>query len=195
MNKFKTIAKYFLKGKFDTFGYFHGSELKRALTDGTLQPHNYKRVLEIGTYEAIFACYAAEHFAETVDTVDPFLTTDPGTRVLAVTERHCLFNIANCKAINRIRLHKTTSDAFFAANDRQFDFIYVDGSHEPEDAYRDLSHSLRACARGGVIWIDDYGSTYPGLQARIEDWLRDHAVHIQVFHKGYQVGLTKHAQL
>ena len=83
------------------------------------------------------------------------------------------------------------SDDFFAQNEDTFDLIYVDGSHEPEDVYRDLNNSFDVCEIGGIIWVDDYSSDYKSLHRTIERWLQEHQESIQIIHKRYQVGFTK----
>lgn len=174
----------------DTFGYFYSSELKKFL-EITSEKNKFKTVLEIGSYEGIFSCYAAENFAQSVDTIDPFDCNDLGTSMTSETEKNCLYNIEICPEGNKITQHKMLSDEFFANNIKMFDFIYVDGSHEPEDAYRDLDNSLKFCKSGGIIWIDDYGSNYKNLNRKIEEWLNKNVNQIRVIHKNYQVGLIK----
>lgn len=174
----------------DTFGYFESSELKNFL-DNNLEKNKFKFVLEIGSYEGIFSCYAAEQFAEVVHTIDPFNLNDSGTSMTSDTERNFLYNINICPSGKKIIPHKKTSHSFFRKNDQMFDFIYVDGSHEPEDAYKDLNNSFKYCNPGGTIWIDDYGSNYKNLHDKIEEWLIKKSKKITVIHKNYQVGLIK----
>lgn len=109
MMNIRRLAKFLLRGSYDTLGYFHQSELKSLISSGRLQVAEFKRVLEIGTYEGIFACYAAENFADTVDTIDPFSLEDAGTHMLKTTKRNCLRNIASSSAIEKITVHMTTS--------------------------------------------------------------------------------------
>ena len=179
--KFKT--KYI-----DTFGYFSNSELKKQLLN-YLPVDDFKSVLEIGSYEGIFTCFAAEHFAEMVHTIDPFSVEDEGTSMSKDTERNFLTNLSKCPNLSRIFFHKVTSAEFFQFNKLTFDFIYVDGSHEPRDAIMDLDMSLRALNPGGVLWIDDYGSNYKKLNESMNSWLNQNANKFVIIHKGYQIGL------
>ena len=39
----------------------------------------FKTVVEIGSYEGIFSCFAAQSFADIVHTIDPFDISDEGT--------------------------------------------------------------------------------------------------------------------
>ncbi len=49
----------------------------------------------------------------------------------------------------------TTSDAFFAANHRTFDLIFIDGMHEAKQALRDIENSLQILRPGGTIVVHD----------------------------------------
>lgn len=174
----------------DTYNYFGCSELKKFL-DNSSEIKNFKKVLEIGSYEGIFSCYAAENFAEVVHTIDPFDINDTGTSMTSKTEENFNYNVSVCPSSKKIISHKETSNLFFSKNKIMFDFIYVDGSHEPEDAYIDLNNSFKFCNSGGVIWIDDYGSDYKTLHQRIGEWLDENSSKIEIFHTNYQVGLIK----
>lgn len=48
----------------------------------------------------------------------------------------------------------TTSDRFFATNERRFDLVFVDGLHTFEQTYRDLVNAFQVCPSGGVL-VDD----------------------------------------
>lgn len=150
---------------------------------------NFRSVLEIGSYEGIFTIYAADNFAESVHTVDPFLETDLGTQMSAKTERNFLFNLSNCKNLSAITYSKMKSEEFWKINKLKFDFIYVDGSHEPQDCLLDLEMALRFLNENGIIWIDDYGSDYKSLHETIDLWIRKNQSTIEIVHKGYQVGI------
>jgi hypothetical protein len=186
MIKFSTSRD---KSKYiDTYGYFSASELKHLIING-MDTNSFKSVLEIGSYEGVFTTFAADNFAETVHTVDPFLETDPGTRLNYKTETNFLINLSRCTNLSRIYFHKMKSDEFFDRNKLMFDFIYIDGSHEPRDCIADLDMSLEFITPNGVIWIDDYGSDYKSLHASINLWVAKNVFRIEIIHKGYQLGI------
>ena len=174
----------------DTFGYFGQSEFRQMLIS-QLPVEKFKTVLEIGSYEGIFSCFAAQSFADVIHTIDPFDTSDEGTNVTENVESNFNHNISVCPNGDKIISHKMTSDDFFKNNKDQFDLIYVDGSHEPEDACRDLDNSFKVCKKDAIIWVDDYGSNYKTLHDSIDQWLQDHEKYIKIIHRGYQVGFVK----
>jgi hypothetical protein len=54
--------------------------------------------------------------------------------------------------------HQMTSDAFFANTDNpcvKFDVVFIDGLHEYEQAYRDITNSVTHLAANGVIVVHD----------------------------------------
>jgi len=174
----------------DTFGYFGQSEFRQMLIS-QLPVEKFKMVLEIGSYEGIFSCFAAQSFADVIHTIDPFDTSDEGTNVTENVESNFNYNISVCPNGDKIISHKMTSDEFFENNKDLFDLIYVDGSHEPEDACRDLDNSFKVCKKDAIIWVDDYGSNYKTLHDSIDQWLQDHEKYIKIIHRGYQVGFVK----
>jgi hypothetical protein len=87
-----------------------------------------------------------------------------------------------------------TSDEFFETNQNCYNFIYVDGSHDPSQAVRDLNNAKLCLSTSGILWIDDYGSDYSlagvSLNQSIRNWIEVNPS-FEVIHKGYQVGLRK----
>ena len=174
----------------DTFGYFAQSELRNAL-ENSLDLTPLKRVLEIGSYEGIFTCYAAQNFADEVHTVDPFVVNDEGTKMTDLTERNFHQNLSKSTAVSKIYAHKTSSGEFFNHNRLKFDLVYVDGSHESAIVVADLESSINVCKVGGIIWVDDFLSDYKDLHTTIVAWLERNITRLEVIHKGYQLGVRK----
>jgi hypothetical protein len=52
--------------------------------------------------------------------------------------------------------HRMTSDAFFAANTRSFDAIFVDGLHEFAQCRKDAVNAIDACRSGGFVLFHDF---------------------------------------
>lgn len=50
---------------------------------------------------------------------------------------------------------KMTSDEFFARNQKQYDFIFIDGLHETEQVDKDISNSLKFLNKDGMILLHD----------------------------------------
>ncbi|WP_146393513.1 class I SAM-dependent methyltransferase [Allorhodopirellula solitaria] len=52
-------------------------------------------------------------------------------------------------------IHATTSDEFFAVNERCFDIVFIDGLHHADQVYRDIENSLLWLSEGGIIVCHD----------------------------------------
>jgi len=86
-------------------------------------------------------------------------------------------------------IYKITSDEFFANNLNTFNFIYVDGCHEPEYIKRDLENSFAVLEDGGIMWMDDYdgGQT----KETFDNFLIEYDGCYNIIHKGYQLAIQK----
>ena len=79
-----------------------------------------------------------------------------------------LRNFADHPAAHRIHPVRQTSlngARALAARGVFADLIYIDGSHEYEDAYADICAYLPLLAPNGVLFGDDYG--FPGVQVAV----------------------------
>ena len=101
--------------------------------------------------------------------VDPFMTNNE--------EENFDFNISNCNNSDKISIRKITSDKYFETNDKYFNFIYIDGCHEPEFIIRDMMNSFKYLIKDGIMWMDSLLEEYRGEYV--------------IIHKGYQLAIKK----
>jgi hypothetical protein len=99
------------------------------------------------------------------------------------------------------RIHGIKGDSYevlfeMITEGKQFDFIYVDGSHKAFDCYSDLILSLKLLSKGGILAIDDYlynkegavvDSPFEGVNHFLNKFQKD----FKILHKGYRVFLQK----
>ena len=57
---------------------------------------------------------------------------------------------------NKVETFKGTSDNFFLNHKEKFDVIYVDGSHEADQVYKDIKNSWDILNISGILICDDY---------------------------------------
>ena len=79
---------------------------------------------------------------------------------------------------------------------RQFDLVYIDGSHRAADVYSDAALSWPMVAKDGIVIFDDYefdqmeGETeLPKLG--IDIFLAAIEGQYRLLHKGYQIAILK----
>lgn len=119
--------------------------------------------LEIGSYEGRSSIWLSENFDSVtcVDTWEGSMEHD-AVQKMNLYDRF-LHNTQHIRNITPVRGRSVDILSRFIVEKRQFDFIFVDGSHLMKDVLTDavLCHEL--LTSGGIIVFDDYiwGKDYP----------------------------------
>lgn len=178
--------------------WFLFSELKKVLFQ-FLDTSQQNNILEIGCFEGLSSVFFADNFLDnsksSLTCVDPFLKINNNDHEQYLHNNEELnfdFNISNCKNADKIKIHKITSDTFFETNDQMYNFIYIDGCHEPDFIKRDMENSFNVLKKNGIMWMDDYGGG-DGLQIKnvMDSFLKKYNGHYELIHKGYQLAIKK----
>jgi predicted O-methyltransferase YrrM len=182
------MSKYFY-----TKAWFLASELRNLIytyVDGT-KPLS---MLEIGCFEGLSTSFFSDEFLKHPDSqlyaVDPFDLGDTTTPLTSDTERLFLKNIHQSDHFHKILFFKQTSDDFFKMNEATFDFVYIDGSHIPEQIWKDMMNSYKFTKKGGIIWMDDYEGN-SDITKTVDGFLEMKGHNVEILHKGYQIGFRK----
>ena len=140
--------KWFLNN-FDIFNYF--------LPENKNEKFNY---LEIGCFEGLSSFYVLSQFkfvnAYFVDIWDEpnknskSLTGDFNKVEKLFDENLSKFNFTKIKDDSVISMRK------LLRKNMDFDFIYVDGSHNGEDILSDAIEAFKILKKGGLIFFDDF---------------------------------------
>lgn len=133
------------------------------------------KILEIGSYEGAASSYLIEHLGHQegfelhcIDTWEGGI--EHGEGGVAETDMQIVemrFNhnikVAKSKFSEEVTVHKhkMTSDQGLVkllaeGKKNYFDFIYVDGSHQPQDVLIDAVLAFKLVRVGGIIGFDDY---------------------------------------
>jgi len=180
--------------KYTQSWFLESEAIKVILT--YLDENKINRILEIGCFEGLSSVFFADNLINapesTLTCVDPFLLfekNDHKDLLFNNEEKNFDYNIQSCKNSDKITIYKITSDEFFANNLNTFNFIYVDGCHEPEYIKRDLENSFAVLEDGGIMWMDDYdgGQT----KETFDNFLIEYDGCYNIIHKGYQLAIQK----
>lgn len=187
MEKYKHTQKWFL-----------GSEIKKTLVNH-LQTSSKNTILEIGCFEGLSSVFFADTFLEhpssSLTCVDPFMTITDNDHKQFIThsvESNFDYNIGNCKYPSKITVNKITSDDFFLENTKKYNFIYIDGCHEPDFIERDMKNAFAVLEEGGILWMDDYlGDDGIKIKASMDTILKSFQGKYDIIHSGYQLAIRK----
>lgn len=179
------------------YNWFGVSEIKDKILT-ILSGSDKNTILEIGSFEGVSSVFFAEnllnHSESTLTCVDPFLTIDNNDHIdlLENVEKNFDYNTSICKNSSKIIVKKTTSDNFFQTNTRNFNFIYIDGSHECDIIRRDMENAFNVLESGGIMWMDDYrGGSNDNIKNTIDGVLSKWLDKMHIFHIGYQIAIRK----
>lgn len=158
-----------------------------------------KRVLEIGCYEGRASVWLLEHTACALTVVDTF----KGSKEHDSQFEQTLFE----RFSKNIKPHKEMVDVLTGESSEmlklmagtgveQFDFIYIDGSHQASDVLEDAILAFPLLKDGGMIIFDDYtwgvGMPFYDIPSSgIDAFLTVYGNQIKILEKNSQVILTK----
>jgi tetratricopeptide (TPR) repeat protein len=191
--------KYFL----EVIDYFNNNYAK-------IRNGNTIKVLEVGTYTGISLINIVKLIPNSIgfgiDKWSNYIEGDNNKTVEILNnidelkvEASFYKNIAVEGLENRI--HGVKGDSYevlfkMMKENKNFDFIYVDGSHLSFDCYLDLVISWKILDKGGILAIDDYlynmgKSIIDSPYEAVNNFLQKHNKEIKILHKGYRVFLQK----
>ena len=179
--------------------WFINSEIQNNLIK-FLDKSKENKILEIGCFEGLSSVFFADNFLDnpksSLTCVDPFLTisnNDHKQFLQNNEEMNFDFNISICKKSDRITINKITSDIFFENNNQTYNFIYIDGCHEPDFIKRDMENSFNILEKNGIMWMDDYGGG-DGIQIKntMDAFLKKYTKKYEIIHIGYQLAIRKY---
>ena len=156
-------------------------------------------ILEIGSFEGLSACFFSDVLLNnnnsTLDCVDPFIKTNTDPKITSLfisdkTKYTFVDNIKKSKNKSKITFHNMKSDEYFKNNKKTYNFIYIDGCHEPEYIKNDIQNSFNVIEDDGIIWLDDYGGNTSTGKCKdiIDTVLNNYKNKYEIIHKSYQLG-------
>lgn len=154
LNNFKN----FIKNKnFTTFWFLNNFKLFSFFL-----PKNEKEIfnyLEIGSFEGMSALFVANKYKDSnIVCVDTWSMSLNKSQILDFDFQEIEKNFdKNLIGLNLLKIKDTSRNAYskilkFKYN---YDYIYIDGSHDGEDIYFDATQSFKILKKGGIMIFDD----------------------------------------
>lgn len=161
---------------------------------------DYAKVLELGCFEGMSTVWFLENIFTAGNTryvaVDTFKGGSEHTSAkinFSEVKERFLENIKPFKFKVSV-LEKPTQEAGRMLESSDFDFVYVDASHECSDVLADCVIAYRVLKPGGMCICDDYewpGMPGDGPKEGIDAFLNAFKTKVTVTHKDYQVDWVK----
>lgn len=156
------------------------------------------RILEIGSYEGISTCFILQYLPQArVVCVDTWADPEGYSRGSA-QRLEAVFDRNTAPWRGRLEKRKGTSAQYFRSELplEQFDLIYIDGSHRPEDVQFDAREGWARLRVDGIMIFDDYlWRNYPQMRdnpaTAIHGFLGEVAKRHRIEFVNYQLGLVK----
>jgi predicted O-methyltransferase YrrM len=162
------------------------------------------RILEIGSWEGRSALFFLTYLRRsTIVCIDPFegnssLLRDPLLRPeIPYTEARFDYNLRRFNhRVEKIKDRSYPALCRLLSAGRQFELIYIDGSHRRDDVTNDSNFAWSLLTPGGIIIWDDYDwcPTYPPEerpQPAIDAFLQAQLGRYSLLSKRYQVIIQK----
>ncbi len=147
--------------------------------------------LEIGSYEGRSTCWLIDNLQNdgSIVSIDPFPN-------MPDVEQRFLENIREAVGTTKIIpvLMKTKSYSALSQliqQQQQFDFIYVDGDHDPATTLTDAAMAWGLLRQGGVMLFDDYEYPQEPTKCGIDGFLMGFVGKYDLLLKNYQLAVVK----
>ena len=116
------------------------------------------KVLEIGSFEGRSALFFLDYFRSgTIHCVDTWVGSDEHDCLSEVGELLSRFRDNTSSFRTRLKMFEMTSNEYFVSSDeRNYDVVYVDGSHRASDVLTDAVSGFSRLRPGGLLILDDY---------------------------------------
>lgn len=158
-----------------------------------------KSFLEIGAFEGRATCWVLEHGLSdkgSIVCIDPYEKSDYDPTIdMPAVEARFWSNIKEAtraeQKVSLMRMPSSKALAELATFKNTFDFIYVDGSHAPDDAFADGLGAWKLLNQGGVMLFDDYLYPHENTSEGIDRFLDHHKGKYEIIINNYQLAVRK----
>jgi predicted O-methyltransferase YrrM len=150
-----------------------------------------KRFLEIGAYEGRSTCWLIENMENygTIYSIDPYIDMAEIEQRFIDNTREAVkgTSIISCLVKNK----SYTALAKMIAQGQDFDFIYIDGDHDPATTLIDASMAWGMLKTGGVMLFDDYEYPHEPTKVGIQGFMQGFVGKYDLVLQNYQLAVRK----
>ena len=143
--------------------YFQDVAFNFEFLNGMFRKDDSIRFLQIGAYTGDASVWMLERFSGfesfTLIDVDTWSNGDSpemNWQNFNDIERFYAVRTETFSSQGRLQTFRGTSDEFFFENKDTFDFIYIDGNHQPRQVTKDAINAFEILKPGGIMAFDDY---------------------------------------
>ena len=188
------------RGMIFTNDWFHGGSMIDIENNVKLGYDEPVHLLEIGAFEGKSTVWFSEkylrHKDSTMTVIDPFLTSDTTTRITDTTYDYFCQNVKKSINSDKITVVKDLSEKVLPilfVDKKEYDIIFIDGSHLHKDIILDLILSWKMLKKNGYVILDDYTNNGGVVKDVVEFWLNKCLKQNEwdILHDKYQIIIKK----
>lgn len=150
-----------------------------------------KNFLEIGSYEGRSTCWLIDNIENggTVYSIDPFPNMPEVEERFKNNTRKA---VDGTKVISCLIKDKSYNAlAKMITNGQEFDFIYIDGDHDPATTLTDACMAWGLLRQGGVMLFDDYEYPQEPTKVGIQGFMQGFVGKYDLVLQNYQLAVRK----
>ena len=150
-----------------------------------------KRFLEIGAYEGRSTCWLIENMDDygTVYSIDSYSDTPEIEARFVDNTREAVKGTSIISCLVKDKSYNAL--AKMITQGQEFDFIYIDGDHDPATTVTDAAMAWGMLRSGGVMLFDDYEYPHEPTKCGIDGFLMGFVGKYDLLLKNYQLAVVK----
>ena len=150
----------------------------------------FKVGVEIGTDRGDYARDICSRYPEVkLFTIDPYLPYNEGKEVKTEKDMQAFYEEAKAKLApyDCEIIYKTSMEAVNQFEPESIDFVFIDGNHQYEYVYEDITEWTKRVRKGGIVcghdYIEDPSRKYGVIKA-VNQYIEENNVDLYVLRKG-----------
>lgn len=150
-----------------------------------------KHFLEIGAYEGRSTCWLLKQLEDrgTVYSIDPFIGMEEVEERFKNNTRQAVggTSVISCSVKDK----SYSALAKMISMRMEFDFIYIDGDHDPATTLADACMAWGMLRQGGVMLFDDYEYPHEPTKVGIQGFMQGFVGKYDLVLQNYQLAVKK----